>query len=106
MKIIKSSGENPIEATCPECNTLFSFVLPEVDIITAEEESEIANYRSTGFLKGEYFVSVYKTKKAIVACPYCENTLPVKGYMEKALKTEKIGERVLTRQELKHRPIW
>ena len=101
MRIIKRPEENPIEMTCAECNTLFSFTLPEVSIITTEEDCTMANWRRTGFLKGEYYVSVYKEKKAVIYCPHCNKQIRINGFMEDALKSEKVGERVLTKQEIK-----
>ena len=101
MKIIKRPEENPIEMTCAECNTIFSFTLPEVNIITTEEDCTMANWRRTSFLKGEYYVSVYKEKKAVIYCPHCNKQIRIKGFMEDALKSEKVGERVLTKQEIK-----
>jgi hypothetical protein len=101
MRIIRRPEENPIEMTCAECNTLFSFTLPEVSIITTEEDCETANYHRTGFLKGEWRVAVYRKKKAVIYCPHCNKKIRVRGYMEGALWPEKIGERVLTKQEVK-----
>ena len=101
MKIIRRPEENPIEMACAECNTVFSFVLPEVNIITTDEDAEIANWRRTGFMKGEYYVSVYRTKKAVIYCPHCNKQIRINGFMEDALHSEKIGERVLTKQEIK-----
>ncbi len=101
MRVIKRPEENPIEMTCAECNTVFSFTLPEVNIITTEEACDVANWRKTGFLKGEWYVSVYKEKKAVIYCPHCNKQIRIRGYMEDALRSEKIGERVLTKQEVK-----
>lgn len=101
MRIIKRPEENPIEMTCAECNTVFSFTLPEVTIITTEEDSETANWHKTGFMKGEWYVSVYRNKKAVIYCPHCNKQIRIKGYMEDALRSEKIGERALTKQEVK-----
>lgn len=101
MRVIKRPEENPIEMTCPECNTLFSFVLPDVNIVTYEEDSETANWCKIGFLKGEWRVAIYRKKKAVVYCPHCAKQLRIYGYMEDALQSEKIGERVLTRKEVK-----
>ena len=101
MRIIKRPEENPIEMACPECNAVFSFVLPEVNVITTEEDSETANWYRTGFLKGEWRVAVYRKKKAIIYCPHCNKQIRIKGYMEDALRFEKIGERTLTKKEIK-----
>lgn len=101
MRVIKRPEENPIEMTCAECNTLFSFTLPEVNIITTEEDSEMANWRKTGFLKGEYYVNIYRKKKAVIYCPHCNKQITVRGYMNEALQPEKIGERALSKQETK-----
>ena len=101
MRIIKRPEENPIEITCAECNTLFSYVWPEVQIVEYEKDASIANWHRTGFLKGEYIVNVYKCKKTVVYCPCCQSECKVEGYSEKALRSEKIGERALTKQEIK-----
>lgn len=101
MQIIKYPQENVIEATCPECNTLFSYTRQDVEIVEYEEEAGIANYRRTGFLKGEYFVNTYRHTKPVIACPYCEHIINVPGRPGKDFTTEKIGERVLTKQEIK-----
>ena len=100
MKIIKHKNENPIEVTCKECNTLFSFVLTEVEILEYEDESGIVNVRRKGLFKKEYWCSVYKKKKAIIKCPVCKNAITVKGYMEKELEAQKIGEKILDRKDL------
>ena len=100
MEIIKNKNENPIEMTCKECNTLFSFVLPEVKIVEYEEESGVVNTRRLCMFWYEHYCSVYKCKKAIINCPECGNEIRVVGYMEKELKPIKIGEKVLDRKDL------
>ena len=108
MQIIKTPQENAIETTCPECNTLFSYTRPDVEIVEYEKEAGIANYRRTGFLKGEYFVNVYKRTKPVITCPYCEHIINVPGRPGKELTSTKIGERVLTKKEIKdwHCPLY
>lgn len=100
MRIIRLPEENPIACTCAECNTEFSFTLPEVTIKTWEEESGVINVRKKGLFKKEYWASVYKCKKAVVYCPKCNNEIKVEGFMEKALKPEKISERIFDKSEL------
>ena len=100
MQIIKYPQENIIETTCPVCNTLFSYVWPDVRIVDYEKEATTANYRSTGFLKGEYVVNKYRCKKAIIHCPYCKHEIVIPNY-HITTPIEKIGERVLTKQEIK-----
>ena len=100
MQIIKYPQENDIKVTCPECNTFFSYIRKEAQIVEYEEEAGLANYRRTGFFRGEYFVNIYKQRKAVIFCPYCKAEIKV-GLPIKFLKAEKIGERVLTKQEIK-----
>lgn len=100
MQIIKYPHENDIKVTCQECNTFFSYTRKEVQIVEYEEEAELANYRRTGLFRGEYFVNIYKQRKAVIFCPYCKTEIKV-GLPIKFLKAEKIGERVLTKQEIK-----
>lgn len=99
MHIIRLPEENPIEATCKECNTVFSFVLPEVTIKTWEEDGMI-NERYRGMFGKEYWCDVYRMKKAVIYCPKCHNEIKVEGYMEKALEPEKISTRIVDKSEL------
>ena len=101
MRIIKYPQENDIETTCQKCNTLFSYTWPEVRILRYEEEADIANYRRTGFLKGAYFVNIYEHTKPVIACPYCKHVITVPGRPGKDFTSTKIGERMLTKQEIK-----
>jgi hypothetical protein len=39
-------------------------------------------------------------KKAVVYCPKCNNEIKVEGFMEKAVKPEKISERIVDKSEL------
>lgn len=100
MEIIKHKNENPIETTCKECNTLFSFVLPEVEVVEYEYEDGIVNCRKKGLFKREYWSSIYKCKKAIIKCPVCGNEINVDGYMKKELQPELIGEKIHDRKDL------
>lgn len=100
MQIIKYPQENDIKTTCQVCNTLFSYTWPEVRVVSYEKEADMANYRRTGFLKGEYVVNKYKCKKAIIYCPYCKHEIIIPNY-HLTTPTEKIGERALTKQEIK-----
>ena len=100
MEIIKHKNENPIETTCNECNTLFSFVLPEVKIVEYEYEDGIVNVRRKWLFKREYWSSVYKCKKAVINCPVCDNEIKVDGYMSKDLKSVRIGEKIHDRKDL------
>jgi RNA polymerase subunit RPABC4/transcription elongation factor Spt4 len=108
MQIIKTPQENDVETTCPECNTLFSYTWPEVRVIRCEKEAEIANYRRTGFLKGEYFVNIYEYTKPVIACPHCKHIINVQNWPKKNLILNKIGERILTKKEIKdwHCPLY
>ena len=36
-----------------------------------------------------------------MSCPHCNKQLRIKGYMGDALRSEKVGERVLTKKEIK-----
>ncbi len=99
MRIIRLPEENPIATTCPECNTEFSFVLPEVSIKTWEEDGMV-NERRIGLFCKEYWCNVYRRKKAVIYCPKCRNEIKVEGYMEKALEPEKISTRIVDKSEL------
>ena len=100
MQIIKYPQENDVETTCHVCNTLFSYTWPEVRVVSYEKEADMANYRRTCFLKGEYVVSKYRCKKAVIHCPYCKHEIIIPDY-HIMTSIEKIGERVLTKQEIK-----
>lgn len=98
-RIIKMPEENPIITSCPECNTEFSFVLPEVTIKTWEVDGMI-NVRRLGMFSKEYWCNVYKHKKAVIFCPNCRNEITVKGYLEKSLELEKVSTRIVDKSEI------